>query len=126
MNLHEFHEVQQGQVYGFTSGSGQCQEQIQAGREWMESSPEENALGLFVDEQLNTTQPAAQKYSHILGCTKSSAGCREREVILSFYSALMRPQLESCIQLRVPQHRKNMDLLEQQQRMGRKLIKYLN
>ena len=41
------------------------------------------------------------------------------------HSVLVRPQLQSCIQLWSPQHRKDMDLLEQVQRRARKMIEGL-
>jgi len=36
----------------------------------------------------------AQRTNHILGCIKRSMTSRSREVILSLYSALMRPHLQ--------------------------------
>ncbi|KAK4831173.1 hypothetical protein QYF61_015643 [Mycteria americana] len=61
---------------------------------------------------------AAQKASCVLSCIKRSVVNRSKEVILPLYSALVRPHLEYCIQLWGPQHKKDMDLLEQGQRKG--------
>jgi len=57
----------------------------------------------------------------ILGCIKRSISRMSREVILPLYSALLRPQMESCVQLWSPQHRKDRDLLVQ--RMATKMIR---
>jgi len=65
----------------------------------------------------------AQKTNRILGCIKSSMISRSREVILPLYSTLVRPHLESCVQLWSPQHRKDMDLVEQVQRRATKMIR---
>ncbi|KAJ7426741.1 gamma-aminobutyric acid receptor subunit beta-3 [Willisornis vidua] len=56
------------------------------------------------------------KAIRILGCIKSNVASRLRKVILSFYSALMRPHLEYFMQLWHPQHKMVVDLLKQVQR----------
>jgi len=76
-----------------------------------------------VDEKLNMSQQSAltaQNANCILGCIPSSMASRLREGILPLYSALVRPHLESCIQLWSSQHRKDMELLEQLQRRATK------
>jgi len=104
---------------GPTAGLGNPKYKHRLGGEWIESFPEEKDLGLVVEEKLNTSHYcalAAQKANHILGCIKSSVASRSREGILPLHLALVRPHLESCVQLWNPQHRTDMDLLEQVQR----------
>jgi len=76
-------------------------------------------VGVLVDKKLNITQQCAlavQNDNYILGCIKSSVANRSREAILPLCSTLMKPHLDSCIQVWSPQQRKDMELLEWVQR----------
>jgi len=72
------------------------------GREWLKSSPEEQDLGVLVDEKLNVSQQCvlvAQKANCILGCIQSSVASRAREGILPLCSretapGVLHPALE--------------------------------
>ena len=82
-------------------------------------------LGVLLDGQLDVNQQgtlAAQKANCILGYIKRSVTSRLRKMILPFYSVLVGPHLEYCIQMWSPQYRTDMDLLESIQRRATKII----
>jgi len=88
---------------------GNPKHKYRLGRARFENNPEED-LGVLVDEKLAVSQQCVlttQKAKRVLGCIKSIMASRSREVILPLYSAWMRSQLESCVQLWSPQHRKD-------------------
>ena len=108
--------------YWSASGLEQSQTWIQTRgwRDWEQPCGEEHGSTGGWKAGHEPPMCAHSPEGHVLGCIKRSVGSRSREVTLPLYSALVRPCLESCIQLWSPQHRKDMDLLEWVQRRPQK------
>ena len=98
------------------------------GDERLESSPAERDLGVLAGSRLHRSHPcalAARRANSTLGHVRHSTTSRSEEGIVSLCSALVQPQLESCVQFWAPQFEKDVKALECVQRRATKLVRGL-
>ena len=82
-------------------GQGNPRHEHRLSAQWVDSSLEEQNVGVLEDEKLNRSQQyalTAQKTNHVLGCLKRGAASWAREVIVAPCSALSRRHLENYVQ----------------------------
>ncbi|GAB0187141.1 mitochondrial enolase superfamily member 1 [Grus japonensis] len=125
----EFHNAKSASVpYQRLRGRNNPKHQYRLGVDLLGSSSVEKDLGVLVDNKLSVSEQGAlmaKKANGILGRIKKSVASRSREVILSLYSALVRPHLEYCVEFRTPQFKRDKELLERVQWRATKMIRGL-
>ena len=65
---------------------------------------------------------AAKKVNCVLGMIKRNIKCKKAAIIMSFYKSWMRPRLEYCIEAQSPYHKKDIEVLEREQKWATKMV----
>lgn len=85
----------------------------------------EKDLGVLISNDLKFSKQCIEvekKAQKLLGYIKRQFSYRNKEIVLSLYNALVRPQLEYAVQFWSPSLRKDIDRLERVQARATKLI----
>lgn len=103
-------------VQSAAAGSGQSQ-RVQTGRAHWEQLCREGLEGFsgWKPTWASNACVCGPESNCILGCIRRGNASRLREVILSFCSIILRPNLKYCIMSGGPQHKRDRDTLKQAQ-----------
>jgi len=89
----------------------------------VDTAEEEKDLGIIITKNLKVSQQCKQAYakaSRMFGLINRSIKHKDRDILLSLYKSLVRPQLEYCITAWSPHYVKDKELIERiQQRFTR-------
>ena len=79
----------------------------------------EKDLGVTINADMKVSEQcgvAASKGNQILGLIRGNITYKDKKLIILLYKAIVRPQLEYCIQAWIPYRKKDIDTLERIQR----------
>jgi len=85
----------------------------------------ERDLGIIIDRNLKFSEhcnKVANTANVTLGMIKRTINCKSKSVITRLYKALVRPQLEYCVQAWRPYMKKDIEKIERVQRRATKMI----
>ena len=85
----------------------------------------EKDLGVSMNANMKVSEKcriAASNGNQVLGMIRRNITCKENNLIVPLYKAIVRPHLEYCIQAWSPYLRKDIDMLEKIQRSATKVI----
>ena len=91
----------------------------------LEKVKEEKDLGIIISENFKVhgqCVKAAKKGNQVLGLIKRTITCKNKEIIIKLYKALVRPHLEYCGQAWRPHLRGDINMLEKVQRRATRMI----
>ncbi|XP_059575008.1 RNA-directed DNA polymerase from mobile element jockey isoform X1 [Alligator mississippiensis] len=109
-------------------GRKNVQHTYSLGNDLLGGTEVERDLGVLVDSKMNMSwqcDEAIRKANGTLSCISRCMTNRSKEVILPLYRALVRPQLEYCVQFWAPQFKRDVDNLERVQRRATHMVKGL-
>ncbi|XP_059578763.1 RNA-directed DNA polymerase from mobile element jockey isoform X1 [Alligator mississippiensis] len=109
-------------------GRKNVQHTYSLGNDLLGGTEVERDLGVLADSKMNMSRQcdeAIRKANGTLSCISRCMTNRSKEVILPLYRALVRPQLEYCVQFWAPHFKRDVDNLERVQRRATRMVKGL-
>ena len=100
-------------------------EEYKIGDAVLDRTTQEKDLGVTFSADMNASEQcgiAASKGNQIIGLIRRTITYKEKQLIVHLYEAIVRPQLEYCIQAWMPYRKKVIDKLERIQRRATKII----